>query len=48
LRANQQPSEAATLYRELATEYADARWAAEARNRLTTLARPAAEAARGP
>jgi hypothetical protein len=48
MRADQQPSEAAGLYRELATEYPDARWATEARNRLSALAHPAAEAGRTP
>ncbi|HEY5313687.1 MAG TPA: tetratricopeptide repeat protein [Pirellulales bacterium] len=48
LRAGHQPREAATLYRELATEYPDARWAADARNRLSALLRPVAEAAPAP
>jgi TolA-binding protein len=47
MRADQQPSEAAGLYRELATEYPNARWATEARNRLSALAHPA-EAVRTP
>jgi TolA-binding protein len=48
LRGDKQPGEAATLYRELATDYPDARWAAEARGRLAELVGPPAEPAPAP